>query len=207
VLLSDGSAVIYRKTSGELVKATIEATPTKTQLADGVKSILGVSADRKQVLFHKLDRVQQLADLHVVDHTAATPSPVVIEATASVLPAGFNGSSSHVLFLGDVGASGASLKSISVGGGTSKTVAQGTVGARPVSEGNGAIILTNPKKLGQPPNTINVFDLSFVDAVAGGQPLKINDSMPQGEFRLKGKRLVYSKLAQQGSGLYAATLP
>jgi hypothetical protein len=207
VLLSDGSAVIYRKTSGELVKATVAATPVTTPLATGVKSIVGLSGDQKQVLFHKLDRVQQLADLHVVDHTAATPSPVVIEATASVLPAGFNGASSHVLFLGDVGATGASLKSIPVGGGTAKTIAQGTLGARAVSQGNGAIFLSNRKQLGQPPNTINVFDLSFVDTVAGGQPLKINDSMPQGEFRLKGKRLVYSKLAQQGSGLYAATLP
>lgn len=208
-LLSDGSAVIYLKTTGELIKATVAESPEKTTLAEGVKSILYVSADEKQILFRKLDRVQQLADLHVVDHTAATPSPVVIEATASVIPAGFNGASSHVLFLGDVGGSGASLKSIPVAGGTAKTVAQNTFGARLVSEGNGAVVTTNPKQLGQPPNTITVFDLSFVDGVAGGQPLKINESMPQGEFRLKGKRLVYSKFVLQGNdnGLYAATLP
>ncbi len=208
LLLSDGSAVIYRKATGELVKATTADKPVTTTLAEGVKAVVALSRDERKLTFRKLDRTAQgLSDLHVVDHTAATPSPVAIESTAAVFPTGFTATSSHALFLGDFSATGPALKAIPVGGGTATAIATGTiVGALSPAEGTGVVFLSNPKQLGTPPSAFNVFDLNFVD-VSGGQTAKINESVPQGEYVFRGKRLVYSKLAAQGSGLYAVTLP
>ena len=66
--------------------------------------------------------------------------------------------------------------------------------------------VSNPKQVGQAPNEFTVFDLAHVDA-ATGKVSTIADNVPEGEFGTKDKRIVYSRFTQQGSGLYAATLP
>lgn len=207
-MLQDGSAVVFRTTGNALKKATTAAAPVVTPIvAADVKGILGASRDNKQVLFNKLDRSgnSPLIDINIVDHTAAAPAAIALVPTLAAVPAGFTGSSAHVVFIGDISQTGAKLKSVPVAGGTAKDLTD-TVGAIPVGAGTGVVFASNPSQVGQAPNQFTISDIGYVDAVAA-KPSKIADSVPEGEFALKDKRLVYSRFAQQGSGLYAVTLP
>ena len=55
---------------------------------------------------------------------------------------------------------------------------------------------------------IDLYDLRYVDAVTGETSGKISDGVPSSGFIITSKKkLVYSKLAQTGSGLFVADLP
>ncbi|MBX3221392.1 MAG: hypothetical protein KF795_12785 [Labilithrix sp.] len=207
VMLPDGSAVVYRTTGNALKKLATAASSTPSAVAADVKGLLRASADNKKVLFNKLDRQQNnpLIDINAVDHSAATPTPVALIPTAAAVPVGFSGDSTLVFFIGDISQTGAKLKSMPAAGGAAKVLTD-TVGASPVSSGTGAVFASNPKQIGQAPNQFTVLEVGHVDA-ATGKVSKIADSIPEGEFLTKDKRLVYSRFAQQGSGLYAVTLP
>ena len=203
--LPDGSSVIYRTIEGALKKATFASPQTaSTMVAADVKGVLSVSADNKQILFHKqdFDPETYLSDVHVVDHTASTFAPFALVPTPTAFPVGFTGSSSHVLYLGDITDTSATLKASPVGGGAAKNLVD-AIGALPADTGTGVVYLTNAVDAGG----FIVLDLGFVDAAQGGQPAPIADSVPDGEFAFRGKRLVYSRFADQGSGIYAASLP
>ncbi len=206
-MLPDGSAVIYRTAGNVLKKATTAATPVVTTLAAAdARGILGLSRDAKHVLFYKLDPESgnPLIDVSIVDHTAATPAPVELVPTRAAYPLGLNGPSSHFVFLGDLTQTGASLKSMPITGGAAKTLGD-SVGALLASTGNGAVSVSNSKKAPDP-NQFEIADITYYDTVSG-KSSKIADSVPDGEIQAKGKRIVYSRFAPQGSGIYAVTLP
>ena len=206
-MLPDGSAVIYRTAGNVLKKATTAATPVITTLAAAdAKGVLGFSPDAKQVLFHKLDPEEgnPLIDVNIVDHTAATPAPVALVPTLAAFPLGVNGASSHLVFIGDLSQTGAKLKSMPIAGGAAKTLGD-SVGALLAKTGTGAVSISNPKKAPDP-NQFDISDITHYDTVTG-KSSKIADSVPDGEIQVKGKRVVYSRYAPQGSGIYAVTLP
>lgn len=207
-MLPDGSGIVFRTTGNALKKATTASPPVVSSIVGAdVKGLLRLSPDNKSVLFHKLDRQQgsPLIDFHAVDHTAAAPAAVSIVSTAAGVPIGFSGSSAFVFFLGDVTSNGAKLKSMPSAGGPTRTLTD-AVAAVAVGPGTGAVFASNPKLVGQAPSQFTVLELGHVDG-ASGDVSKIADSVPEGEFAAKDKRLVYSRVAQQGSGLYAVTLP
>jgi hypothetical protein len=203
-ILPDGSGIIYRTTGKVLKKATTASPPVITTLvASGVEGLIDLSPDGKNVFFRKLAPVnQQLIDVSVVDHTVASPAAVSLVATASVAPLGVTGASGHLVFAGDITNSGANLKSIAVTGGTVSSHGA-TVGAVMGKSGNVAVSLSNPQDSG---GGFDVMDAILVD-VATGSLKSVASDVPDGEVMIKGKRLVYSRFAQTGSGIYAADLP
>jgi len=205
-LTKDGLTLVYRTTAGALKKSATATPAPVTLVATDVKGMIRVSGDDKNVLFRKLDPVSNLIDLNTIDFTAATPAPVALVATAAAAPLGYNGASTHAIFFGDVGQTSAKLKSIPIAGGTVKDLVDG-INARLVSTGTGAVYLSNPTQMGQAPNDFTVTDISQIDTVAGGTGKLISAGVPEGEFAFKGTRVVYTRIAQTGSGLYAATLP
>ncbi|MBX3202894.1 MAG: hypothetical protein KF894_32505, partial [Labilithrix sp.] len=207
-MLADGSGIVFRTTGNALKKASTASPPVvSTVLGADVKGLIRLSPDGKSLIFNKLDRQQgnPLIDINAIDHTAAVPTAVSIVPTAAGVPLGFSGSSAFVFFLGDVGQSGAKLKSMPAAGGPTRVLAD-AVGALAVGEGTGAVFAANPKQAGQAPSQFTVLELGHVDG-ATGKVSKIADGIPEGEFAAKDKRLVYSRIAQQGSGLFAVTLP
>ncbi len=205
-MLPDGSAVIYRTTGNVLKKATTATPPVPTTLAAAdAKGLLGISPDGKNILFHKLDPQGDfdLVDVNIVDHTAATPSAVALVPTNTALPIGVNGANSHFVFATDITETGAKLSSIAIAGGAAKTLGD-TLGAILAPAGTGALSITNVEE--EPDGQFTISDLTHYDTVTG-KSSKVADSVPDGEIQVKAKRVVYTRYAAQGSGVYAVTLP
>jgi len=206
-MLPDGSAVIYRTTGDVLKKMSTAAGAEPIVLAPSdAKGLLGLTRDGKNVLFHKLapESGNPLIDVSIVDHTAAAPAPIDLIPTRAAFPLGVNGASSHLVFIGDLSQTGAKLKSMPIAGGAAKTLGD-SAGALLASTGNGAVSVSNFKPAPEP-NPFEISDLTYFDIVTG-KSSKIADSVPEDEVRVKGKRVVYSRFAPQGSGIYAASLP
>ncbi|HVJ90945.1 MAG TPA: hypothetical protein VM580_14175, partial [Labilithrix sp.] len=208
-MLPDASSALFITNSGALKKVAVGAPQSiSTLIGAYVRGLLGVSGDNKKVLFHRqdFDPDTMLSDINVLDHTAMPLTPSAVVPTRTALPIGFTGSSSHVVFLDNITENGGVLKSRPTGGGATKDLVA-SVGALTVGTGSGVVYLANPAQVGSIEDGFTVVELGYVDAATGSKGEMFADSVPEGEFALKGKRLVYSRFASQGSGIWATTLP
>lgn len=198
----DGSAVVYRTTAGVRRAAGTGAPAPKTIVADA-KAILGIAGDQSRLLVRKLDPATGLVDIRSADTTTENQTPTDIVATATATPFGFTGSNGRVVYLGDVTSTGNKLKSQPAAGGAVKDLAQNINGVAVAPAGDGVIVIEN-----QVAGDIDLYDLRYVDAVTGGASGKISDGVPSSGFIITlKKKLVYTKLAQTGGGLFVADLP
>lgn len=200
-VLPDGSAVIYRTATG-LRRASANGMPNPTSLVDGAKAILGVTSDVSRVLYRTLDDAPTGGDLRTVG-TAAGSMPSEIVGIGTARPLGFSGSNADVLYFTDIGQAGAKLKAKPAAGGAERELASGIVGAAPAPAGDSVITFANPT---QPVPNVTVVEIAHVSA-KGGAVTKLADAVPQGGLAFSGKKLVYTRFAEQGSGLYTLDLP
>ena len=215
VMLPDGSAVIFQTTAGALKKATAVEAPVVTTLAPSIKGLLALAPNGKNLIFHvgeleETDHPELYAqlDLHALDPSAATPAPTALVPSSTAFPASYNGAATHFLFFGDITETSAKLKSIPIGGGTAKDVAD-TDTVFPAETGTDVVFTTNPQEVGPTDEEFVTFDLKHVDSVAGGAAELVALGVPSGETMIKGKRVVYSRVNAQGKGIgiFGATLP
>lgn len=208
-MLPDASAVIY-KTNTTFTKATAVATPVKTQLlANGVtiNGLLDVARDNAHIMFNSLAPAgaNELVDIRTIDTTTATQTPVDVVATAITSPFGFNAAGTHALYFGDISGAGAKLKAKPItAGGAEVVLSSDAVGLDTPPTGKGALLFTNPKKVGQ----ITTLSLSWLaDATKTGTPSAIATDVADGQYDFSGTKLVYATQATTGAGLYVYTLP
>ena len=201
VVLPDGSAVIYRTATG-LRRASANGMPNPTSLVDGAKALLGVASDVSRVLYRTLDEAPTGVDLRSIG-TAAGSTPAEIVGTGTSRALGFSGSNADVLYFTDISQAGAKLKSKPAAGGAERELASGIAGAVPAPAGDSVITFANPT---QPVPNVTVVEISHVSA-KGGAVTKLADAVPQGGLAFSGKKLVYTRFAEQGSGLYTLELP
>lgn len=201
-LTDDGSAVVYRTAAG-LRRAATGATPAPKMLVAGAKSLLDTTADKTRVLLRTLDPAQTGIDIRSADTTTENQTPKDIVATASASPLGFTGSGAHALYLSDVSQTGNKLKAQPAAGGMERELAKDIEGVAVAPEGDGVILLENGQAQGQ----LTLYDARYVNAATGASSKKIADGIPDSGFQLVKKKLVYSRIAQMGAGLFVADLP
>lgn len=203
-LTDDGSAVVYRTSaagSTGIRRASATATPAPiTLVADG--ELLGANADKSKILVSVVAPVDDSTDIRVADVTTANQTPTVIVPTATARPIGFTRGGTHVVYLTDVSDTGNTLKAKPVAGGNEVTIAQDISGLA-FGPGGYVIVIDTEKQVSQ---DVSTFDLKTVDLTKGTTLTKVSDSVLS-NFFVSANKLVYSKLAQQGSGIYAADLP
>lgn len=202
-LTDDGSAVVYRTATGGLRRASTGATPAPKTLIAGAKTLLDTSSDKSHVLVRTLDPVDGLIDIRTGDTTTENQTPKDIVATATASPLGFSGSGAVAVYLADVTDMGNSLKSRGVTGGPERVLGKDVEGVAIAPEGDGVIVFSNGQAQGQ----LTLFEASYVNAVSGATSAKIADGIPDSGFALVKKKLVYTRVAQTGAGLFVAPLP
>jgi hypothetical protein len=211
LMLDDGSAVVYRVQNGAgttkaIRRATAVAPPVITDLvATSAEGILAISRDQKHALYYTLAPVNGLVDIRALS-TTPPPAPVDIVATAAGYPFGFTGNGTTVLYQTDVDAMGiGKLKAKPVAGGAEKDLAANMFDARPLKTGTGVIILDNPQDAAN--GQITTVDLKLTDAVTGGTPKLLADTVISDGFEVSGTRLVYARFAATGGGLFSIAVP
>ncbi len=209
-MLNDGSAAIYRTTEAGVAgirRGTAVASPVKTTLVaepaqPSQLTLAGKSADATKLLLTTLTPVDDLTDVKVADVSTANQTPVAIVATASARPIGFTRGGTHVVYLTDLTANGNTLKARPVAGGAEITIAQ-NIAALGFGPGGWVVIVDNEKVVDA---DLSTFDLKTMDLTKGGQPALVS-SNALSDFYVTGQKVVYTKVAQQGAGIYAADLP
>lgn len=202
-LTDDGSAVVYRTNAGGLKRAGTGASPAPKTLFAGAKIVLDRSGDKSRMIVTTLDPANDLVDIRSVDTVTENQTPKDIVATATSYPIGFSGSGGQVVYLTDMTDTTNKLKSKPSTGGTERELAKDIEALGIAPQGDGLIIVEN----GQPQGNLTLSDLRYVDAATGASSAKITDGVPDSGFIIAKKKLVYTRIAQTGAGLYVADLP
>jgi hypothetical protein len=206
-LTSDGSKTIYRTTANALKSASTTAPVSATLLVQGVSGLLAKSADDKYALVfaHDPDNTNPSVtrtDLQLASIMAAAPLTALLEASTG-LPVGFTSTSTHVVYLTDVSASGSpvgDLRARPVSGGAEIVIAQQAVLPRLVKGTAKVAFADNLQQVG---NGGVVGDLKVADLAAGAQPKLVMDGADVA-YDLDDTNLYYT-LPQQG--LFYKPLP
>lgn len=197
----DGSALVYRTATGG-IKRTVTTASTPKTLVAGAKGFLDTSTDQTKILFRTLDPTQEGVDIRSGDSTTENQTAKDIVTTASADPLGFTGSAGNVVYVVSAGA-GVSLKSKPAAGGTEKELAKDMDSVGMMPEGDGLIVLENGVAQGQ----LTLYSVRYINASTGVASKTISDGIPDSGFALHKKKLVYTKIAQTGAGLFVADLP
>lgn len=203
-LTDDGSAVVYRTTAdgvAGLRRASATATPAPITLVEAGE-LLDVNTDKTKMLVSVVAPQGNLVDVRVADTTTANQTPTAIVATATANPIGFTRGGTHALYVTDASQTGNKLKAKPIAGGTEVLVAENIQGIG-TGPGGWVILLRNGQQVNA---NITLYDLEIVDVTKGGAPKKIADGVAE-SFGVSGSKLVYTRLAAQGGGIYAVDLP
>lgn len=199
----DGSAVVYRTNAGGLKRAGTGAAPAPKTLLAGAKIILDRSRDKSKMLVSTLDPANDLVDIRSVDTVTENQTPKDIVATATAYPIGFTGSGGHAVYLTDMTDTTNKLKAKPTAGGTERELAKDIEALGIEPGGDGLILVEN----GVPQGQLTLSELRYVNAGTGASSAKITDGVPDSGFIIQKKKLVYTRVAQMGAGLYVADLP
>lgn len=199
----DGSAVVYRTATGGLKRATAGAVPAPKTLVAGAKSFIEESTDQTRMLFRMLDSTSAGSDIRSADTTTENQTPKDLVATATAQALGLTGSGAHAVYVVSAGGTSIALKSQPAAGGTEKELAKDVDTAALAPEGDGVVVLEKGVAQGQ----LTLYEVRYVNAATGVASAKITDGVPDTGFALTKKKLVYTRIATMGAGLFVADLP
>jgi hypothetical protein len=195
VLLSDGSALVYR-TAANVLKKVATGNLSVTTIAQAAKGILGVTPDDKTVLFHTL-AVGDWVDVNAVDHTGATPA-VTIAPTATALRWGVwqvTPDSSHLLFF--EGGNCVLPKSVPLHGGPMTPLGE-------IDWGTAGFEFARSGIVNVPGAPMGGNGLAYADFVYGAR-FPLPNVAEAGGSAVHGNRLFYG--GRSPAGLYVTELP
>lgn len=202
-LTDDGSSIVYRTTTGGIRRASTGPTPAPKTLVAAAKSFLGVSPDQTKLFFRTLDAVNNLIDIATSDATTENQTPKALVSTASTRPVGLTGAGDFIVYLTDLSANGNTLKSQPTIGGAEQTLTSNIAAAAPALAGEGIVLLVDPVQR----SNVVYTSLKYVNAKTGDVSNVFADNVPQGGVAFTKDKIVYSKVAATGAGIFVATMP
>jgi hypothetical protein len=202
-LTDDGQSLVYRTTNGGIRRTATTGTPAPKTLVAGAKGFLGVTQDLSRMIYRTAGLDSPLLDIRSADTSTENQAGVALVPTPSALPYGFTGAGAHVIYLVN-GGTGVQLTSQAALGGEPLPLAINPAGILLPSSGNGLVLRIPPLYEEQ---GLRFSGLRYMDATSGDTSPILETAVPEGGIFLWKDKVVYTRLAQQGAGLYTFTVP
>jgi hypothetical protein len=210
-VIPDGSAILYL-VSGALKKATFASPPVITDvLPSGVDRFFAITKDSKTLLYAKTN-AGGLVDLHSLDLTAASPTPVALREAATNVYFGLTGTQTHALFADVADPNANRVYSVPIRGGAPVLLVDpvgslaGGLDFEPSPVGTGLVFTIQSSLVTG--TALERSALGYVDALKGGglEPAATVLRAQDERGAWSGNTYVFRDVGTK-PGIYALTLP